>query len=131
MPTAWKRRRPLACAVVLAFAALTTPAASAEAAVVVFDDGGYGKALVKPDAYRYNNHDYLSSMRWRAWGGPKTRGVGTANIIVCKPDCASGHYRKTPVKATFSNLTRYRGRRAYTCLTLRFQAAATQRWGSC
>jgi hypothetical protein len=99
--------------------------------VIVYSELGFGKPVVKPSLYQYNNHDYVTGLHWSGWGTKTARATGTAHIDVCEPDCASGSYRTQKVKVALSKISVIRGRRAYGCLTLHFAAGKTERWLGC
>jgi hypothetical protein len=105
----------LTVGVVLGFAG----AAIASTSSVLFA-GAVGPAQVRPGQLALSGDGTLevSGVTWRAWGGRRATGSGTAEYHGCSPSCAAAKTRHAAVAITLSNVRTCKGKQYYTHVAL-------------
>jgi hypothetical protein len=64
----------------------------------------------------------LTGLHWTGWGSSVARATGTSSASSCKPNCAAGQRKETPVQLTLSNPTSVLGHRVYGCFQMTLPA---------
>jgi hypothetical protein len=90
---------------------LTLAGAAVASASSVLFAGAVGPAQVRPDELSLSGDGTLEveGVTWRAWGGVRATGSGTAEYHGCTPSCAA---------ITLSNVRTCKGRQYYTHVAL-------------
>jgi hypothetical protein len=67
-----------------------------------------------------NGSFFIRHMHWSSWTRSSAKGHGTAWADNCKPDCASGHYRKDPVHVRLLKPRNACGKRYFVSMRLHY-----------
>jgi hypothetical protein len=100
-------------------------AAVASASQVLFA-GAVGAAQVRPRqlALSADGTIEVTGVTWRAWGGSRATGSGTAEYHGCTPSCGAARTHQAPVAITLSNVRTCKGRHYYTHVALQKRSGA-------
>jgi hypothetical protein len=69
-----------------------------------------GEPAVEPNRIVFACADfglYANHFDWDHWGHRKATANGVLHAKVCKPDCASGHYKDYPVELTLHKIKKW------------------------
>jgi hypothetical protein len=99
---------------------LTLAGAAVASASSVLFAGAVGPAQVRPDELSLSGDGTLEveGVTWRAWGGVRATGSGTAEYHGCTPSCAAARTHHAAVAITLSNVRTCKGRQYYTHVAL-------------
>jgi hypothetical protein len=103
----------------VAFVLALAGAAVASASQVLFA-GAIGPAHVRPGQLALSADGTLevTGVTWRAWGGSRATGSGTAEYHGCTPSCGAAKSRHAAVAITLSNVRTCKGKQYYTHVAL-------------
>ncbi|MEV4347870.1 hypothetical protein AB0J83_25725 [Actinoplanes sp. NPDC049596] len=105
----------VAMAAAMGLAGLTTAgpsqAASVEPGIVV--DYASHTVQVKPKSFQPFRDVTYTEVRWIALSSITGDATATREVNTCRPDCAAGNYRRTPVQLHFTTVVASYGRRVF------------------
>lgn len=71
------------------------------------------RVAIEPARLRANREQELKGLEWKGWGTREAVGSGTAETLVCEPNCALGQTSDVPATLTLSGVRACGSRRYY------------------